>query len=136
MSQTAQQPETATERVARLSEALRQARAEAAREQALAKAEAERRAKALVAAAQYERRQAAEHQPATPPPVLLSHADLKEHFGISYSRQHLHRLAASGKFPRPVALGPEVHARKAWRRADIEAWINELRLNDEGEAAE
>lgn len=71
---------------------------------------------------------------AAPPPtaapqpagkVLLSHADLLA-LGITYSRQHLYRLMAAGAFPRPVALGSEVYARKAWRRADVEAWIAAL----------
>jgi predicted DNA-binding transcriptional regulator AlpA len=60
------------------------------------------------------------------PPVLLSRADLREHYGITYSRAHLHRLMREGKFPRQVALGPEPYARKAWRRADVEAWVASL----------
>jgi len=53
--------------------------------------------------------------------MLLSRADLREHYGITYSRPHLHRLMHAGKFPRQVALGgSEPYARKAWHRADIE----------------
>jgi prophage regulatory protein len=67
---------------------------------------------------------------ARPPPLpdklLLSHTDLHA-LGISYSRQHLYRLMASGAFPRPVALGAEVCARKAWRRSDIMNWLGQLR---------
>jgi predicted DNA-binding transcriptional regulator AlpA len=57
--------------------------------------------------------------------VLIGLADLNA-LGISYSRSHLWRLVAEGKFPAPVALGPEVYARKAWRREDVEAWLAAL----------
>ena len=57
--------------------------------------------------------------------LLLSHADLHA-LGITYSRQHLYRLMVSGAFPRPVGLGTEASARKAWRRADILQWIAAL----------
>jgi predicted DNA-binding transcriptional regulator AlpA len=66
--------------------------------------------------------------PAAGPPsgkVLLGLADLRA-LGIPYSRAHLHRLMHAGKFPRPVALGPEVRARKAWRADDIERWLASL----------
>jgi predicted DNA-binding transcriptional regulator AlpA len=72
---------------------------------------------------------------ATAPPVLLSLADLREHYGITYTRQHLYRLMDAGKFPRSVALGPEVYARKAWRREDVERWVANLAYTNEGEAA-
>jgi predicted DNA-binding transcriptional regulator AlpA len=78
---------------------------------------------------------------ATAPPlekVLLSRADLNA-LGISYSRAHLARLVAEGKFPAPVALGgPEPSARKAWRVADVEAWLAALPYTNAGdrEAAE
>jgi prophage regulatory protein len=66
---------------------------------------------------------------ATKPPalgnkLLLSFADLRA-LGVSYSRWHLYRLVRKNKFPRPVALGPEPCARKAWRAADIERWLAE-----------
>jgi predicted DNA-binding transcriptional regulator AlpA len=63
-----------------------------------------------------------------PPPgkVLLSRDDLRA-LGITYSRQHLHRLMAEGRFPRPVALGgPELYARKAWRAVDVARWLATL----------
>jgi predicted DNA-binding transcriptional regulator AlpA len=59
-------------------------------------------------------------------PVLLGRADLREYYGITYSRAHLHRLMREGKFPRQVALGPEMYCRKVWRRGDIEQWIASL----------
>jgi predicted DNA-binding transcriptional regulator AlpA len=67
---------------------------------------------------------------ARPPPqatdkLLLGYADLQA-CGISYSKQHLYRKMADGTFPKPVALGAEQYSRKAWRRADILAWIAAL----------
>ena len=62
-------------------------------------------------------------------PALLGRDDLRQHYGISYSRQHLWRLIKKSKkhrFPRPVALGPGRYARKAWRREDVEAWLAAL----------
>jgi predicted DNA-binding transcriptional regulator AlpA len=77
---------------------------------------------------------------ATAPPLsklLLSRADLNA-LGISYSRPHLHRLVAEGRFPAPVAFGPEPYARKAWRAADVEAWLAALpyTIAEDGEAPE
>jgi predicted DNA-binding transcriptional regulator AlpA len=70
-----------------------------------------------------QKRVAAKH---SGPPMLLSHADLREHYGITYSRVHLHRLMREGKFPRQVAFGPEMYCRKVWRRGAIEQWIASL----------
>jgi predicted DNA-binding transcriptional regulator AlpA len=84
-------------------------------------------------------RQAPDRRPAAPaqvgPPLLLSRDDLKQHYGIRYTRSHLHRLMRDGKFPRQVSLGPESYARKAWRRQDIETWVANLPVStgtDEG----
>lgn len=71
---------------------------------------------------------------ATAPPPLLSRDDLRQYFGITYSRSHLWRLIKDGTFPAPVALGPAPYARKCWRLADIEAWIAALPVVG-GEAA-
>lgn len=60
------------------------------------------------------------------PPLLLSRDDLREFFGITYSRAHLHRLIRDHHFPAPVALGSAPYARKCWRVADIEAWVAAL----------
>jgi predicted DNA-binding transcriptional regulator AlpA len=70
-----------------------------------------------------QKRVAAKH---SGPPMLLSHADLREHYGITYSRVHLHRLMREGKFPRQVAFGPEQYSRKAWRRDAVEAFVASL----------
>lgn len=40
--------------------------------------------------------------------------------GIAYSRVHLRRLIANGKFPTPIQPSPN---RVAWRRAEILDWI-------------
>jgi predicted DNA-binding transcriptional regulator AlpA len=69
----------------------------------------------------------------TAPPLLLSRDDLRHCYGINYSRQHLWRLIQDGRFPRPVAFGPESYARKAWKRSDVEAWVAALPYT--GEAA-
>jgi prophage regulatory protein len=51
--------------------------------------------------------------------ALLSHDDLRD-LGVTYSRWSLTRLVKEGRFPAPVALGP---GRKAWRAAEVEAWL-------------
>ncbi|NTG94242.1 helix-turn-helix transcriptional regulator [Rhizobium rhizogenes] len=53
---------------------------------------------------------------------LVSFDDLKQ-MGVSYSAQHLNRLIRDGAFPRPIKLGPSRNSRKAWLKADIDAWI-------------
>jgi predicted DNA-binding transcriptional regulator AlpA len=55
------------------------------------------------------------------PDALLTRAQLREHFNISYSHTHLRRMAKDGQFPQPLQLGLR---RVAWRVADIQAWIN------------
>jgi predicted DNA-binding transcriptional regulator AlpA len=60
---------------------------------------------------------------ATAPPLLLSRQDLRDYYGINYSRSWLWKMIVAGKFPAPVAFGPELSSRKAWRRDDIELWI-------------
>lgn len=44
------------------------------------------------------------------------------HTLVPYSRQHLRRLEAKGKFPHRVAVG---EARVAWVRSEVYAWIEE-----------
>ena len=77
--------------------------------------------------------------PAAGPPsgkVLLGLADLRA-LGISWSRQHLHRLMREGRFPSQLVSGPEPSARKFWKADDIAAWLAALPYAAEpGEAAE
>jgi prophage regulatory protein len=42
--------------------------------------------------------------------------------GIYYSRVHLARLIAAGKFPAPVEVGT---GRIAWIESELEAWLAE-----------
>lgn len=74
---------------------------------------------------------------AGPPPgkVLLGLADLRA-LGISWSRQHLHRLMREGRFPPQVSSGPETCARKFWRAEDIQRWLEALRYRESREAHE
>jgi predicted DNA-binding transcriptional regulator AlpA len=45
--------------------------------------------------------------------------------GISYSRQHIHRLIKTGRFPTPVRLSGG--GRICWHRADLEKYIADLK---------
>ena len=56
------------------------------------------------------------------PSRLLSWKQLKEEFGISFSREHLWRLEAAGKFPRRIYLSPQ---KVAWFENEILAWLAE-----------
>jgi hypothetical protein len=70
--------------------------------------------------------------PAAGPPsgkVLLGLADLRA-LGISWSRQHLHRLMREGRFPPQLGSGPEPSARKFWKADDIAAWLAALPYAD------
>jgi prophage regulatory protein len=53
---------------------------------------------------------------------MLSLAELKTAKGIKFSRQHLHRLIASGKFPRPVKLGANTNA---WPESEIDQYLKD-----------
>jgi prophage regulatory protein len=55
----------------------------------------------------------------TLPMRFLQYADLKAR-GISYSKVHLLRLEADGKFPGRVYLSP---ARAVWIEAEVDAYI-------------
>ena len=71
-------------------------------------------------------------EPSTPNKLLLSYLDLRA-LGISWSRQHLHRLMREGRFPPQVASGPEQCARKFWRAEDVEAWLAALPYTEAAE---
>jgi prophage regulatory protein len=53
---------------------------------------------------------------------LLSYQDLRDR-GIRYSRVHLWRLEAAGKFPKRVRLSP---ARHAWIEDEIDDHLEQL----------
>jgi prophage regulatory protein len=42
--------------------------------------------------------------------------------GIAPSKPTLWRWISEGKFPKPIALGPQV---RAFKRSDIDAWLTE-----------
>jgi len=50
---------------------------------------------------------------------LLSYNDLKA-IGISFSREHLRRLEAAGKFPRRIYLSEQ---KIAWFEDEVLAWL-------------
>lgn len=41
---------------------------------------------------------------------------------IPFSRSHAHALAAQGKFPKPIKLGPRA---SGWLESEINAWLLE-----------
>ena len=53
---------------------------------------------------------------------VLSFCELKPKKGIPYSRVHLRRLEAAGRFPRRVQLGDNA---VAWIESEIDAWLEE-----------
>lgn len=58
----------------------------------------------------------------------VSRRQLREMFGIAYSRAHLARLEKAGQFPQRVKLSPN---RVAWVESEIIAWCaarNEARV--------
>ena len=52
---------------------------------------------------------------------LLSFPELKTVKGVPFSRQHVARLVAAGKFPAPVKLG---EATNAWVEAELDEWLD------------
>ena len=61
--------------------------------------------------------------PPLQPPTLLTRADLRKFYNVTYSREHISRLVAKGKVPPPLALGESIYSRKVWRRDDVENFI-------------
>jgi len=39
---------------------------------------------------------------------------------VTFTRQHIHRLEKSGRFPKRIHLGPN---RVVWKSSDIAAWL-------------
>jgi predicted DNA-binding transcriptional regulator AlpA len=64
---------------------------------------------------------------ARPPPnkQLLDYADLRA-LGVPWSRSRLYSVMRAGRFPRPVATGPNWYDKKLWRRRDYENWLRKL----------
>jgi prophage regulatory protein len=56
------------------------------------------------------------------PPRLLTWKQLKEIFGIPFSREHTRRLEKAGAFPRRVRLSPQ---KIVWYEDEILAWLDE-----------
>lgn len=56
------------------------------------------------------------------PDTLLTLADLREHYGISFTRQHLLRLENQGRFPRRLRLGERT---VRWRSREVAAWLEQ-----------
>lgn len=52
---------------------------------------------------------------------LVSFADLKPRFGISYTRRYLLTLENQRKFPARVPVGDH---RVAWVESEVQAWID------------
>jgi prophage regulatory protein len=61
----------------------------------------------------------AAEKPAGDSPLLVRERDLPGLLNIS--RTSIRRLAAAGKFPKPIKIGG---AMIAWRRDDLLAWVN------------
>jgi prophage regulatory protein len=65
------------------------------------------------------------------PHRLINRVGLRE-YGIAYSRVHLRRLMAQGRFPKTVALGRN---RVAWVEQEVIAWIESRIAERDAEAA-
>jgi prophage regulatory protein len=63
---------------------------------------------------------------------LIIFSELKPQKGIPYCRDHLRRLWKSGKFPKPVDVGP---GRLAWVEEEIDRHIAEMVAKRDEQAA-
>lgn len=61
---------------------------------------------------------------------VVLHEDLRLHFGIPHTRQHLSRLEKLGLFPKRLYVG----SRAAWSEAEVNAWLSD-RMAERGEPA-
>jgi prophage regulatory protein len=57
---------------------------------------------------------------------MLSRIELKTKKGIPFSRQHIHRLIAAGKFPPPCKIGENTNA---WPEHEIDQYLED-RIRD------
>jgi predicted DNA-binding transcriptional regulator AlpA len=55
--------------------------------------------------------------------MLLSYDDLREKKGIRYTKMHLSRLAAAGKFPRPTKLNDAPNSPNTWDEGEVDDHI-------------
>jgi prophage regulatory protein len=55
---------------------------------------------------------------------LISYRELKEVFGVPYSRVHLRRMETAGLFPQHVTLGKGDSPYVAWIESEIIVWID------------
>lgn len=53
-------------------------------------------------------------------PHLVTLPELRERFGVPFSKSHLYRLERSGKFPARVKIAAR---RVAWDEAAVIAWV-------------
>lgn len=52
---------------------------------------------------------------------IYTYPELRDRFGISYSRDHIRRLVRAGLFPAPaMKLSPRLNA---WRERDLREWL-------------
>jgi prophage regulatory protein len=63
---------------------------------------------------------------------LLSYAQLRSEKGVTYSKVHLWRLEAAGKFPQRVRLGER---RYGWLSEEIDRWLEQCAASREWGAA-
>jgi len=68
---------------------------------------------------------------------IIRYPQLKDQYGIDYSRVHLQRLENTGRFPRRVRLNPsDPRGHFGWFTAELDAHLAALAaLRDSGEAA-
>lgn len=54
---------------------------------------------------------------------LVTYRGLKSMYGIPYSRTHIARLVAAGRFPKPIKLGDGSRSFIGWWSSDLEEWL-------------
>jgi prophage regulatory protein len=63
---------------------------------------------------------------------LLSRQDLREKKGITFTRQHIHRLVKEGKFPAPIKVGENTNA---WVEPEVDTYIDRCTAKRDGTIA-
>ncbi|MCW5699260.1 MAG: AlpA family phage regulatory protein [Rhodospirillales bacterium] len=51
---------------------------------------------------------------------IVSFSDLKDRFGLTWTRVHVNRLIKAGQFPQKVQISA---GRVGWLESEIEAWL-------------